>query len=458
MLSLNKKQISVSEDITDVSYNSIISAKILSREKAGKLAFDRGDIGINIAATRPAEQGLSMHGKLDYVNADEWLTLLNKPNEDATAAPIKIGKADLTIQKLNIFDRKLNTLRIIAKPNDTGLQMAIDSDEISGDAEWQSPKNSTDAGKIIARLKNLTIPANNEPGLAITKKDIKRLNSKYPALDITAENFQLGNKKLGGLELNAFESNDDWIIQKLKIFNPDSTLLADGTWHNWTRNPNTNLKFTFNVSNIGNALKRFDQADTVKAGEAEIVGQLQWPGSPHEFETNGLSGNFKLDASKGQVLKVQPGVGRLLGLLSLQSLPRRLSLDFRDLFSDGFAFDKISATARIDKGILRSDNFFMTGPAAEVKIKGETNLQKETQNLKIKVRPHVSDGLSLAALAGGPIAGAAAFVAQKLLKDPFNKIIQSEYIITGTWDNPYELESPDEATKKTNNTPMSPNN
>jgi uncharacterized protein YhdP len=118
-----------------------------------------------------------------------------------------------------------------------------------------------------------------------------------------------------------------------------------------------------------------------------------------------------------------------------------LSLDFRDLFSDGFAFDKITATAKIDNGIMRSNDFFMTGPAAEAKIKGETNLKTETQKLKVKVTPHVSDSLSLAALAGGPIAGAAAFVAQKILKDPFNKIVSSEYIISGTWANPQEIES-----------------
>ncbi|MGQ0441833.1 MAG: YhdP family protein, partial [Methylophilaceae bacterium] len=214
------------------------------------------------------------------------------------------------------------------------------------------------------------------------------------------------------------------------------------------------LKFVLTADDIGKTLKRFGQPDAVKGGKAEVAGQLKWPGSPHEFETNGLSGNFKLDATKGQILKAQPGVGRLFGLLSLQSLPRRLSLDFRDLFSEGFAFDKISATARIDSGIMRSDDFFMTGPAAESKIKGEMNLQKETQNLKVKVIPHISDSLSLAALAGGPIAGAAAFVAQKILKDPFNKIVQSEYVITGTWDNPQEVESDDGAKKVNSESPL----
>ena len=138
-------------------------------------------------------------------------------------------------------------------------------------------------------------------------------------------------------------------------------------------------------------------------------------------------------------------------------MPRRLSLDFRDLFSDGFAFDKITATAKIDQGILRSNDFLMNGPAAEAKIKGETNLKNQTQNLTVKVRPHVSDSLSLAAFAGGPIVGVAAFVAQKLLKDPFNKIVQSEYVISGTWDKPVEVESgKSDAQKSSEKSPLHP--
>jgi uncharacterized protein (TIGR02099 family) len=452
-LNIEKKQSNPSNDSIDIKYGNIVAAKVLRTEQAGKLAFERGDIGINMTAEAPSQPGLSLHGKLDYIDANDWLALFNKPSNKEKASPMTINKANVAIQKLDIFGRRLNAVRLIAQPNATGLQVAIESQEITGDAEWQNAGN----GKIIARLKNLSIPNSSEISKVAEQKDFKKLTNGYPALDVMADSFQLGNKNLGSLELNAFETGDDWIIQKLKITNPDSTLSADGSWHNWARNPNTNLKFTLNIDNIGKTLKRFGQPDTVKGGEAEVIGQLQWSGSPHEFDTNSLDGNFKLEAKKGQILKVQPGVGRLFGLLTLQSLPRRLSLDFRDLFSDGFAFDKISASAKIDNGIMRSDDFFMTGPAAETSIKGEANLKTETQKLKVKVIPHVSDSLSLAALAGGPIAGAAAFVAQKILKDPFNKIISSEYTITGTWDKPVEVESEKEnAQKPSSKSPLNP--
>lgn len=445
---LDKKQLTSTSDSININYGKLVSAKMMRTEQAGKLAIERGDIGVNMAAVLPSENGLSLHAKLDHLNADEWIALFNNPNKNTDENAVLIDKADLKFETMEIFGRTLNNIQLIARPNIDGLNMDINSREIIGNATWGKAGN----GKIIARLKNLTIPnEDNVPIKPVAKREIKKLPNGYPAVDVIAESFQLGNKKLGTLELNAFENGDNWDIQKLLITNPDSTLTAEGSWHNWTRSPNTNLKFTLAINNIGNTLKRFGQPDAVKGGEAEFTGELRWAGSPHEFDTNSLNGNFVFNAEKGQFLKVQPGLGRLFGLISLQSLPRRLSLDFRDLFSEGFAFDKISATAKVDNGIMRTNDFFMTGPAAEAKIKGETNLKTETQNLKVKVTPHVSDSLSLAALAGGPIVGAAAFVAQKILKDPFNKIASSEYIITGTWSDPKEIASEKEKAQLPNN-------
>lgn len=451
-LVITKKQIAANSDMFDIAYNNVISAKILRSEKNGHLVIDRGNIGINKPVKFPTEAGLTLKGQLDYLNADEWLALKNKPNQSGQITDLNISSADLSIQKLDIFKRSLGKIDIKAKPNNGHIQLALKSQDLIGDVEWHSTKNNADDGKIVARFDKLYIPSSKEEDAS--EKDIKRLDSKYPALDIKANDFKLGKKALGALELNAIESNQDWVIKKLVISNPKSTLTAEGTWHNWTRNPNTNLNFTLATDDIGDTLKRFGQADAIKDGVAIISGRLQWAGSPHEFKKDSLNGEFRLGASKGQVVKVKPGVGRLFGLLTLQSLPRRLTLDFKDLFSEGFAFDEISATAKINNGVMRSDDFFMTGPAAETEIKGETNLKTETQDLNVKVVPHISDTLSLAALAGGPLAGAAAWLAQKILKDPLNKIAQSEYRITGTWDKPVEMKSEAQDKKLKENSPL----
>ncbi len=453
---MTKKQNLAHEDTIEVAYNQIVSAQILRTEKAGDLTIDRGDIAINTPVKTPTAPGLHLRGVFDYVNADEWLSVLNTPSPNAaskTTSKINFSAADITIQSLDLFKRPFSQTKLIAKPKGEHLQIAVNSQELDGNIEWQSPSRNAEDGKIIARFTKLHIPSSDDK-TEEEKKTIKRLDSKYPDLDIKADDFKLGKKMLGALSLDAFERNEDWIIKALEISNPKGSLVADGTWHNWTRSPNTNVNFTLSTADIGDTLKRFGQADAVKDGVAVITGRLQWPGSPHEFETEDLSGEFTLGASKGQVLKVQPGVGRLFGLLTLQSLPRRLTLDFKDLFSEGFAFDEISATAKIEHGIMRSDDFFMTGPAAETEIKGETNLKTETQNLHVRVEPHISDSVSLAALAGGPLAGAAAWLAQKILKDPLNKIAQSEYKITGTWDKPVEVDADEKQEAKKASSPL----
>jgi uncharacterized protein (TIGR02099 family) len=452
---IEKKQTLADADLLHIQYGDLLTANLHRLENNGKLDIKHGEININTSPVTRRTEGIHVSAKLDSLNGDEWLTFLNKEDgggnkAKASANSPTFNLADIEISQFNIFNRKIQNLKVAAQPTKSGFKMNIQSKEVTGDVEWLKENN----GKIIAKLKSLIIPKNpdNDDGATkgTDKKEIRKQVKQYPALDITADNFEINGKKLGALELNAFEDGESWIIQKLNIHSQDTTLKAEGTWHNWTRSPNTYLNFDLKSTDVGKTLIEFGQPNIVKNGTASVTGLLQWPGSPHEFETSGLNGSFKLEAQNGQILKAQPGVGRLLGLLSLQSLPRRLTLDFRDLFSDGFAFDKITATASANNGVLKSNDFFMTGPAAEAKIKGETNLATETQNLTINVRPHVSDTLSLAALAGGPIAGAAAFVAQKLLKDPLNKIASTEYQITGTWDNPQEVESKKEETKPKN--------
>lgn len=150
-----------------------------------------------------------------------------------------------------------------------------------------------------------------------------------------------------------------------------------------------------------------------------------------------LSGNFTLTAANGQFLKMNPGVGRLFSIVSLQALPRRISLDFRDIFSDGFAFDTISGSMRVDHGIMYSDDFKISGPSARILMTGETDIARETQNLRVKVTPLLGEGVSVAgALLGGPVVGLTTFLVQKVLKDPIDRMASYEYAIGGTWSDP----------------------
>ena len=442
-LAIRLRQESKQPDKIAIHFNDWLHGNFLRDTSGPEPKITGGEISVNTPPQMPKGDGINLRADFQKLDVDEWLTYTGQSAvggpDPAHPVDLPLNRIEVNAGTLHVFDRNLHQIKLKVIPDQDRLKMTIQSQELAGDVDWISVKPNN---KLVAKLSYLRIPRSMDTDeTPPVTGEVRRLNMTYPEVEISAQDFQFGDKQLGSLDIRAFNSGENWIIQKMNLNNPDSQLSADGTWRNSVRDPQTTLKFNLTSSNLGKTLQRFQPSgEMVKGGTGDIAGQIGWSGSPHQFAVERLDGNFTMQLEKGQILKVQPGVGRLLGLLSLQSLPRRLTLDFRDLFSQGFAFDKITSTANIRDGILRSDDLFMTGPAAEARLKGETNLKTETQRLRVKVTPHITDSVSLAALAAGPIVGVAAFVAQKLLKDPLNKISSSEYMITGTWDNPQEVE------------------
>jgi uncharacterized protein YhdP len=260
---------------------------------------------------------------------------------------------------------------------------------------------------------------------------------ELPALDITAEQFVNKGKALGRLELNAAAEGRDWRIEKLRIVNPESEFALDGVWQLGATPPRTRVNVRLEATDAGKLLTRLGYPEGLRRGTSKLEGALAWNGAPYDFDYPSLTGNLVVEAAKGEFIKLEPGIGKLLGILSLQALPRRISLDFRDIFSEGFSFDEIVGAVKINRGIASTENLRIQGPAARITMNGEVDLSRETQKLRVRISPHVSDGVSIAgALVGGPIAGVAAFLAQKVLKDPLDQFISYQYNVTGTWADP----------------------
>jgi uncharacterized protein YhdP len=141
---------------------------------------------------------------------------------------------------------------------------------------------------------------------------------------------------------------------------------------------------------------------------------------------------------RGQFLQAEPGVAKLLGVLSLQALPRRLLLDFRDVFSTGFAFDSIRGDVSIQQGIAASQNLQMKGVNALVQMEGTSDIARETQNLRVLILPEVDAGTAslLAGLALNPAVGISTFIAQLVLRRPLMRVNSQEFTIDGTWADP----------------------
>ncbi|MHB1291761.1 MAG: YhdP family protein [Sulfuricella sp.] len=428
-LRFEKKITGAQQDLLQLNYGKALAAVLSRHHENGKTTIERGAVNLGAAAVLPPQPGIWLSGELALLDLDHWRSILGQ-------APAKMqlpGFAGLNLKfgAVDAFGKRFNDLRISAKMQEGTWQGKIESRELAGSVNW----NSEGRGRLQARLGHLTIPDSAPAKLGVPAEAPQE--KELPALDIIADSFSAKQKKLGKLELLAVQEGEDWRIEKLRIGNPDGSLQMDGLWQGWRRRPMTNANLHLEAQDLGKLLARLGYPEAVKRGTAKLDGQLSWAGSPQDIDFPSLAGNLKLEAKNGQFLKIEPGAGKLLGLLSLQALPRRITLDFRDVFSEGFAFDSISGTAQINRGVARTDNLRLEGPAAQVTMKGEANLAAETQDLRVRVVPSLGEGVSMAAsLLGGPVVGVAATIVQKLLKDPIGQIAAYEYNITGTWDNP----------------------
>mgnify|MGYP001031666540 CR=1 FL=1 len=408
--------------------------------------FDRGEIRFGGEALMPDEQGLRLAGSGRGMDISGWAGLL--PEGDGKGH-LSLSSIDLGFDTLDLMGRRYQDVRLRGRTRNGMLRTQVTGREVNGvliyrpagthDSTGASARSGSEtmrgqSARVSAQFRQLTIPAAAPATGAVEGINVKAVD--FPMLDVTVEDFRLQERSLGRLEAVAHGALEGMVIDSLQLTHPDSVFRMSGLWRDGAPSQ-TRAELDLKVLDAGRFLGRFGYPDALKRGSADIQGNATWIGSPADFSFDTLAGQLDFKAGKGQFLKVDPGMGKLLGVLSLQSLPRRLSFDFRDIFNEGYAFDDISATLRIARGVVYSDDFRMRGPAAKVNMSGLADLNQETVQLRVKVIPKMSESVAMAgALIGGPLAGMGALAAQKLLRDPFEEAVSREYMVVGAWQSP----------------------
>lgn len=428
-------------DVWSLAVGRSVSGWLVRRRAAGddtKMVFERGSIGLNEPPALTERAGLSINGELPYVDYDRWIALsgagpdASSPGAAATpSAPpaadtLAIGSVALRARALDVGGKRLNEVVLRASSTGTAWTANIAARELEGAINWR-PEGR---GRIVARLKHFTVP-DPAPGAAESGPPQREL----PELDIVADSFHARERDLGKLELVAVNQARDWKIERLVLTTPESVLTADGVWQSWAARPSISLSFKLDVSDAGRYLDRFGFTGAAARGSASLSGKVGWAGNPQSVDYPTLTGNLVLSAEKGQFLRADPGIAKLLGILSLQSL---ITLDIRDLFREGFSYDTIAANAQITKGVMRTEDFRMRGAAASVSMNGSVDLAAETQSLQMRVVPALGDSAStiVALLLANPVAGIGALIAQRILKDPIGQALALDYRVTGSWTDP----------------------
>jgi len=334
---------------------------------------------------------------------------------------------ELKLARVDMYAKRFNNIALRAASDTGGWSAVLDADEIAGQVTYKSEGT----GQLVARLLHFSVPASVENALpGPTAK-----TAELPSIDISAERFDLRGKPLGKVELVARRSGDDWRIDKGSMVNADGSLNASGRWHGGIA-PGSELNFKLEAVDVGKFLARAGYANMVAGGKADFSGTVAWQGELLTIDYPSLTGDLKLVAEDGQFLEIDPGIGKLISLMNLQAVPRRIALDFRDVFSKGFRFDRIDAVSRVERGMMQLKDFRMTGPAADVAMSGQVDLQHETQNLKLRVVPSLGGTASTAVALVNPVVGVAAAIAQRVLKNPLGQIFAYEFQVSGSWIEP----------------------
>ncbi|MCU0762711.1 MAG: TIGR02099 family protein [Hydrogenophaga sp.] len=425
----------------------------------------RGSVAVGLDAGESAPmpaRGVLANLQLDDFDVDAWRSALAprpvpppgstllEPLAQPAAAPTTSDAASsylptvfaVRAQRIQVDGRSYNRVVVGGSREGPLWRANVNADELNGYVEYRPADGASD-GSVYARLARLNLP----PSTATDMEQLLQQPSSVPALDIAVQDLILSNRRLGQVEIDAVNVGGagrvrEWRLNRLTMRVPEARFSATGNWASLAPGADsgprsTALNFRLDIEDSGQLLARFGRAGTVRGGQGRIEGRIGWLGSPLALDYSSLSGQLRADVAAGQFLKVDPGAAKLLGVLSLQALPRRLVLDFRDVFSDGFAFDFVRGDARIEKGVLYTNNLQMKGVNAAVLMEGTADIGREAQDLKVVVVPEINAGTAaLIATAINPAVGLGTFLAQFLLREPLQSATTQEFHITGSWADP----------------------
>jgi len=427
----------------------LLAATYVREWNGDKARVVQGSVGVGldrVQAPPLPDNGVVANMALPVFSLDEWQAAwmgaaslpstpsangaVSKSADDTMAATFLPTRMTLQAQELVIQGRTLH--RVVVGGSREGLlwRANLDAQEFSGYLEYRQ-SSGANLGRVYARLGRLSLPPTADN---VVEELLENGPMDIPALDIVVEELELRGKKLGRIEIEATNAEmvananaprgprlgprpgpaHEWRLNKLNVSAPEATFKATGRWVTAKDNISprqTEMNFRLDVSDAGGLLNRLGTQDAMRAGNGRLEGQVAWQGSPLALHYPSLSGRFNVNITKGQFLKADPGVAKLLGVLSLQALPRRLLLDFRDVFAEGFSYDVIRGDVAIDRGMASTHNLEMKGVNALVKMEGTSDIAKETQNLRVLILPEIEAGTAslLAGIAVNPVIGLSTF-------------------------------------------------
>jgi uncharacterized protein (TIGR02099 family) len=378
------------------------------------------------------DSGVTLDGTLPRLRVDDWLGLSRSTGSAASRGDWSgvLAGAELDVAEFSIFGQQLGSTQLIARRRTDDWQLEIDSDAIAGTV--LVPSDLDNDPQVVAVMRRLYLNAGD--GGSTSDFDPREL----PGLQLHADEFGVGQRQVGRLDAEVLADPLGLRLVSFESETESFTAQGSGGWFMGPAGPTTRFAVSINSTNVGEMLGQLGFAPFVEAETAEVTASVYWPGPPSGAWLDHISGDFALRAANGSLVDVEPGgAGRAAGLLSIRALPRRLALDFRDVFNRGLVFDEITGDFVVVDGNAFTDNLKVTGPVAEVGIIGRTGLRDRDYRQQAIVTAEPGKVLpTVGALLGGPPVAAALLIFTRIFKKPLRGIGSASYCVTGSWQEP----------------------
>lgn len=410
-----------------VVYNKNLQAKLKLNKKHKKL--HSGNILLGEGKLRfPSQQGLNIFVNQRSFSPLKWLSLLDETTAetndnnllrqiDIKTSHLKWQKQDLGALTLNLKRKKNNWLGTINSRFATGrLNLPTNTQH----NPYQLNLDYID----LSALTNLNSSEEN-------KKTTSQ--KKLPLITIQSKKLIWRGINLGRFDLSSQRQGNNIHFDRIRISNNKHTLNLTGQWKLLNNQHYTQLQGQLKAREFGSLLKNLDLSEELKETSADIKLALNWYAAPHKFSLETLNGDINLDLREGRISSIEPGFGRLLGVLAMGQWIKRLQLDFGDIYKEGLSFNSVTGHYNLQNGKAYSDDLIVDAIPAKITLKGELNLAAQTLSKEISVIPKSSAALPIA----GTIVGSIATIIAQTVTGEYEEgfYLRTKYKVQGKWSD-----------------------
>ena len=418
----------------DISLDADLAAH-MQLDKDAEFKLQKADVRLGGYDDTPAiVHNLQVNGALERLSLEKWMEIIRPLMQDHDRPHPIFDDADIDIRvaDLNLFHHPYHGVKVTGNKHDNNWLFSLDGAEIKGDVIL--PSHIERDSIINLQMEKLVVSDKYDDSVN-TRLDPVTM----PAVIVNIDNFSYRDLDLGKFQMSSSVIDNGLSIDQFEFSKPDLSIYGTGKWLVDSGRESSKFNIHLLARKMDAMLKTFGyDLKPVKNGKTVLNIDAGWVGAPTDFAFKNLNGSLDMQIDKGQLLDIDPSAGRLFGLLSIQTLPRRLLLDFSDIFGKGLTFDSIEGDFEITDGNAYTNDLYMHGPTADITVTGRTGLADKDYDQVVTVTPQIANSLPVASALFGPVGiGVGAFIYLfNSLNDNIDKLLRYQYTITGKWDNP----------------------